>query len=442
MKAAGNLRIMVDKAKRTGLGHIFGANTINQVIAFISNFVLVRILSKSEFGVYGYAFNIYSFFALANGFGIESACMQKCSEAASDVQKTDSYLKFGILFGSGVNILLGGIIGISAISVSFSLKGADRLLLLFAVMPLVTTMFNCMQTYFRYNLLNVAYAKCSVINTVLILIGSVAGAYLFESEGLIVFRELAMMISVIIGIIVYRFPLTRVFKAIAISLVEKLDMLKLAGISMLNIATGQLLYLIDVFLIGVVISDELIVASYKAATIIPNALLFIPSALVVYIYPYFVQKQDDKQWVKQKFFTVIKYFAPVNAVISIGLVVCAPWIIRLVFGSQYLDAVPAFRILCVSYFFSATFRKIIGNLLVTQRKLNVNFWTGVMEGLLNIISNWILIHLFGAIGAAVTTLIICIVSSVVQICYFLHYLNKTVEKEKQINHEDESEVGE
>lgn len=201
-------------------------------------------------------------------------------------------------------------------------------------------------------------------------------------------------------------------------------MLKIAFISMLNIATGQLLYLLDVFLIGILIPNELIVASYKTATIIPNALVFIPSALVVYIYPYFAQHQNDKKWVKSKFLTVLKYFVPFNAVLTLGLVVFAPLIIKILFGAQYLDAVPAFRILSVSYFFSASFRKIIGNLLVTQRKLKVNFWIGVMEGVLNLISNWILISFMGAIGAAITTLVICIVTSVISLSYFLHLLKK------------------
>lgn len=237
-----------------------------------------------------------------------------------------------------------------------------------------------------------------------------------------------MLLSVVIGIVVYHFPVTRIIRSAKISLAEKMDMIKLAAISLVNTATGQLLYLIDVFLIGLIISDELIIASYKTATIIPNALLFIPSALVIYIYPYFARNQKDKVWVKEKFFLVLKYFAAFNALISVILVLFAPLIIRILFGSQYLDAVLAFRILSVSYFFSATFRKIIGNLLVTQRKLNVNFWVGIMEALLNMISNWVLIHLFGPTGAAVTTLIICLVSSIVLMLYFVQYLNREIKK--------------
>ena len=414
-----------DKAARTGFGHIFGANTINQVFVFASNFILIRILSKGEYGIYSYAFNIYSFFALAIGFGMESACMQVCSEKMKGNGDADRNMRFGILFGSGFNLILGVFIILGALFLPLPLAGVAEVLWLFALMPFVTSLFNLAQTYFRYQLMNVEYSKCSVLNTALILAGSVAGAVLLKTPGLIVFREAAMLVTVLLAVWIYRFPLARILKAARISVREKIDMLKIAAISMLNIATGQLLYLIDVFLIGMLISDELVVASYKTATIVPNALLFIPTALVVYIYPYFAQKQDDKAWVKEKYFLLLKYFGLFNILVSVMLIILAPLIIRILFGAQYLDAVTAFRILSLSYFFSATFRKTTGNILVTQRKLHVNFWIGVMEGVLNIISNWFLILFMGAVGAAVTTLIICVVSSAVSVGYFVTYLNKS-----------------
>lgn len=414
-----------DKAARTGFGHIFGANTINQVFAFASNFILIRILSKGEYGIYSYAFNIYSFFALAIGLGMESACMQVCSEKMKGNGDADRNMRFGILFGSGFNLILGVFIILGALFLPLPLAGVAEVLWLFALMPFVTSLFNLAQTYFRYQLMNVEYSKCSVLNTALILAGSVAGAVLLKTPGLIVFREAAMLVTVLLAVWIYRFPLARILKAARISVREKIDMLKIAAISMLNIATGQLLYLIDVFLIGMLISDELVVASYKTATIVPNALLFIPTALVVYIYPYFAQKQDDKAWVKEKYFLLLKYFGLFNILVSVMLIILAPLIIRILFGAQYLDAVTAFRILSLSYFFSATFRKTTGNILVTQRKLHVNFWIGVMEGVLNIISNWFLILFMGAVGAAVTTLIICVVSSAVSVGYFVTYLNKS-----------------
>lgn len=430
MKTSKRIMAIVQKAINTGFLHVFGANTINQIFSFASSFILIRILSKEEYGIYSYAFNIYSFFALAIGFGMESACMQICSEKMRVNMNADAYIKYGIKFGSYFNIILGVLIILTSFFLPLPLEGTNQVLWLFAFLPFLTSLFNFAQTYFRYNLMNIKYSNCSIFNTVLILIGSVIGAIFFKTAGLIISRELAMLLTVCFAVIVYKLPIKQILKSAQISIKEKIDILKLAIISMLNIATGQLLYIIDVFLIGILIADELVVASYKTATIVPNALLFIPTALVVYIYPYFVQKQDDKRWVKDKYCILLKYFGLFNALISILLIIFAPLIIFVLFGKQYLDAVPAFRILSASYFFSATFRKITGNLLVTQRKLHVNFWIGIMEGSLNILGNWILIHFIGEIGAALTTLIISIVSSFVSTVYFMLYLTGDLSREK------------
>lgn len=428
MDFANKMKDNIKTLLHTGFGHIFIANVVNQVISFISGFILIRVLTKTDYGIYSYAFNIYSFIALVNGFGVESACLQVCSENRNDRMKCNSYMRFGFLFGSCFNIILGSVIVFVARFFPFAINGTAEIFVLFACLPFLTTIFNLVQAYFRYNLLNAEYSKNSVVNTALILLGSVFGAFLFNAAGLIVFRECAMLLSIGIGIYCFRLPLKEILNAIKLTVSEKRDIFKIAGISMLNIATGQLLYLIDVFLIGIMISDAMVVASYKTATIIPNALLFIPTSLAIYIYPYFAEKQNDKRWVKQKFYSILKYFAPFNALISVGLIIFAPLIIQILFGKQYLDAVPAFRILSLSYFFSATFRKIIGNLLVTQRKLKVNFWLGITESVLNIISNTILIYFYGAIGAAITTLLICIISSFISMVYFLRYLNKEIHR--------------
>ena len=61
---------------RTGFFHIFGSSVINKIIAFMSSIVLVRILTKQEYGVFTYAWNIYSIVLLFNGMGTDSGVLQ------------------------------------------------------------------------------------------------------------------------------------------------------------------------------------------------------------------------------------------------------------------------------------------------------------------------------------------------------------------------------
>ena len=40
---------------KTGFFHIFGSNVINKILAFLSSVILVRILTKTEYGAFTYA---------------------------------------------------------------------------------------------------------------------------------------------------------------------------------------------------------------------------------------------------------------------------------------------------------------------------------------------------------------------------------------------------
>ena len=54
------IRWIIDK----GAVHILGTNVVNKVLSFFTNIFIVRFLTKSEYGIFGYANNIISFFLL------------------------------------------------------------------------------------------------------------------------------------------------------------------------------------------------------------------------------------------------------------------------------------------------------------------------------------------------------------------------------------------
>ena len=53
---------------------------VNKIIGFFSSTILVHVLSKGEYGVFTYAWNIYSIIVIFSGLGMDSAIIQLCSE--------------------------------------------------------------------------------------------------------------------------------------------------------------------------------------------------------------------------------------------------------------------------------------------------------------------------------------------------------------------------
>lgn len=418
-----NLNTIINKLKETGFMHIFGSSIINQMVSFLSGIILVRIISKVDYGIYSYTNNIMAFFLLFSGFGIVSGVLQICSEQQNNPNLALKIYKFGFRIGFFVNILLSLIIFVFSVFVELPIRGANELLSIMSILPLFTIFYELIQIYFRYNRFNKKYSYFASTNTIIILIFSIIGAVLWSVRGLIVFRYFGYIVSIIIGVLILRFPFRKIYKRENSTEVNKSDLYKLSFISMANNATGHLIYILDIFIIGLIIPNETIIASYKVATIIPNALVFIPGSLMVYLYPYFAQHNGDKQWVKEKFHLILKYFGLFNLLISTVLIIFAPIIISLIFGEQYLDAVLPFRLLSLGYLISSTFRKVVGNLLVTQRRLKFNFWLGIFEGILNIIFNIILVTSFGSVGAAVSSLIVVTLSSIIGVRYFIKVIS-------------------
>lgn len=414
---------------QTGLFHIFGSSVINKVISFLSNVVLVKILTKGEYGVFTYAWNIYSIVLLANGLGMESSVLQICSEQKDNEEYTNKVCNYASRFGVKFDIVLTGILIGIALFAPLKISGAKELLFFLCLLPMLQLLFNLTTCYLRAQKRNQDYARLSMINTALVFCVSAGGALLFREKGMVLGYYAAYSISIIIG---FFFMHVKLFeKGEKLTSEEKGAVRSIAFVSMCNNGLSQLMYLLDVFVLGVVAPQEEILASYKVATIIPSALTFIPSSLVVYVYPYFAEHREDGRWCLDKYKKIVASLGSVNVVISAGLAFLAPLIIEIFFGKQYLDALPIFRILAVNYSISGTFRILSGNLLITQRKLKFNLLVAIVSGSVNVIADFLFIQWWGAIGAAIATVTVVVVSSVMSTTYLIYTFKKDASMKEQ-----------
>ncbi|MBS6798853.1 MAG: oligosaccharide flippase family protein [Firmicutes bacterium] len=412
----------INKLLNTGFFHVFGSNVINKVLGFISSVFIVRLISKADYGVYTTALNHLSFFLLLSGMGMVSAVLQLCSENAKNRNKNLEIYEYGSSIGIKFNLLLGVAILIFTFFSNSNIEGANKILSWLAFIPFFEGINEFQKIYFRSNLDNRSYAFSNSMGAFLVVVCSVSGAFISGVKGLIAGRYVAAILIAIITKICLKGPVK--FKTSPTKNIEKKVLYKISMISMANNGISELLYLFDILIIGEVMGSSTAVADYKIAIIIPTALIFIPASVCIYIYPYFSMNKDNGEWVKRNFDLLIIVMGIINVVISITLIIFAPFIIELVFGKQYLSAVSMFRISALNYFFSGTFRIITGNLLVTQRKLKFNFYASIIAGLVNLVSNYVFINIMGPIGAAWTTLGISFFSGIIYTFYFYKVIKK------------------
>ncbi len=420
-KSSLYIKKILSKLGSTGFFHVFGSAAINKVISFASGFILVRLITKSDYGIFSYANNILSFFLIACGLGAVSGMLQMCSEKRDEDEKKQIYA-YASRSSFLANCCLSVIILLVAFFVPLKIDGSNVCLCMLAFLPLFSYTYEMQAFYLRTQHRNKEYSYSNTFSTAIIFLLSCVLSYFFHVKGLIASKYIAFAISIVF--VWWRFhidyPITKKYR---LSPEIKRQFWGISLISMLNNGLSSLMYLLDIFVLGNAIPDSTVIASYKIATNIPTALAFVPAAFVTYIYPYFALHREDKAWVRKKYVLVCVALAVFCSLIALVMFLFAPLILKLLFGSQYLDAEPCFRVLSISFVISAVFRTLPGNILVTQRKLRFNMFTAMFSSVVNIILNVIFVNKWQSIGVAYATLITVIITGILDTGYLTYILN-------------------
>jgi O-antigen/teichoic acid export membrane protein len=173
-----------------------------------------------------------------------------------------------------------------------------------------------------------------------------------------------------------------------------------------------------------VLNDSAILADYKVAATIPSACLFIPGSLTIFFYPKLVKAFSESRAAGgSQLKNLVKVYLGVNGVITLGMLVCAPLIIWIIFGQKYMNVVPIFRILSVNYL-AASLRNLTSHVFAVLKKVKANLFFSIASGVLNICLNLLLIPVLGSPGAAIATLTVTCVILMLNGIYLIRYLKE------------------
>lgn len=427
------IKIIVNRLKTAGFTNVFGASVINKVLLLVTNMLIVRIVTKADYGYYSFAFNIISIIVIVSDIGTRGTRLQYCCETEDRVERKAITL-FLLKVGTISNIAFVIATFLYATFCPLSIPQAKTPLQLLSFFFLFQFFYD--QACYRYRIEkdNRRFALLTNINTIAYFAFSCVGAYFLGIPGLALGRYLAFLIPIIVCLIFINGErsnnLIEAEKSFVLSSEKKKSMIKYGLLIMITNCVSSVLHYFDTLLVGIVIADELVLADYKVAVTIPNALNFIPAACITFIYPYFVKHKDDYAWLKKNTRRVQLGLAIPSILIAVGGSIFAPLIMRLVFGAQYESAASIFVVLMITYVFTALFRTVYGNILAMMHKVKANFILSSAECAINIVLDVVLIKRYGSIGAAYATLVITVLSSLLSGFYYRHCLKQLNTQEK------------
>ena len=425
-----DIKNKLHKLVKTGFFSIFISNVFSKVIVFLGGIIIVRILSKEDYGIYSYIVNCIAMLCILEDFGASNATMQLLNEENDNLTRKKAFLKYGIKMGLLASLISVILIMLSPWFYPFTIEEARKLTPILFLMPVLTTIYSFINAVLRSNLKNTRFAIVQIVATVAHYVYIIPLILVFGVFGGIISQYFTYATILIIGIIVsYKYFIIK-GKEENLSKSEKSGFLKLALATQFNNAIDKLLIILDVFLIGLLISNSEQIANYKTATIIPQAIGFLPACVAMYIVPYFVRNNKNYKWIKKNYNRLIRYGMAFYGIITLMLFMFAKFIVTIVFGTQYIESVTIFRILIIGFFFSATYKIPTSNILYTMRKVRFNIIITTISGIVKLIFNILFINKFGIIGAAITTTGVMILNSIISRIYFMKSIKEGVKNEK------------
>ena len=157
--------------------------------------------------------------------------------------------------------------------------------------------------------------------------------------------------------------------------------------------------------------DSTAVGIYEVAVKLTEPLSFLPGVIIGSLFPAIVNMRgvDPAQYKKR-----LKALTVLCLSISFGLVVilfiCAPFIIKLLFGSAFIDSVYVLRVYVWTNLGTVA-TSLIYNYFITENKTKAYLFFTVFGATINVGANAVMIPILGMVGAAYATLLtlICII---------------------------------
>ena len=387
----------IKTAFSAGMFHLFSSSVIIQGLAFIQIIIVARLLNPSDIGHIGVMFAVIGFVSVIAGLGLNTAVLKYVSEPITRTEK-EKILFHSLVWTAAVSILISSIVFIGTFIRGILADEIALYYLRFLVWTIpVTAIFSIVICYFHAEkqIRTMAYIELS--QKVMVFIAVIIAVYFFALTGY-VFANI--LVSFIIGLFSVFLLRKRIKKFEFDKHLTKM-MFKFGGFSFLANSFALVVTTADILCVSYLLKDPSLVGFYVIAVSLVRGVQLIPRSIMRTAFPYISEISGDTQATKNLYFSLLKKMALLMGFVCLVVYILGGKIVLLAFGTEYLHSVPIFNVLVIGLFFWSV--GISGDFLLARGKPNLNFYTVVIEGIINIILNIIFIQQMGIIGAAWAT---------------------------------------
>lgn len=380
------------------------------LISLATNIWMARYLGPENFGSLSYIISFVGIFSFLAGLGIYNILIR---DLVKYPEKRDELLgtSFGLLIMSGTLTVL--LIAILTIIFESSPLIKTLIILYSTVFLLIPT--NVISYYFQAT---VQAKKNALIQIIGVTTVSIIKGYLIISGKGIIWLTSTFVLDYLLGSIlcILTYKQTGLsIKKWKFNRVLAQDLLKASWFLMLSSAASYILVRIDQVMVKHYLG-ETSVGIYAVAVKLSEIWYFVPGLICASLFPAIINaKKTNMEIYFKRLKKLYLFLGGTATLIAIPITLLAPWLIKILYGNEYMPATSILQI----YIWSGIglfLNSAIVQYFTAENRLKLIFFYNLSAVIINIVLNLILIPAIGLTGAAWSTLISY---SVVPIMFFI-----------------------
>lgn len=409
--------------------HIFISTIFLKIVQFILGILIIRLLTKEDYGNLSFAFSITQLIVPFSGAGLYLSLLH-----FGPIQKTyeDKLKLFTHTMRRGfvASLVIMALIILFAGLLSVRMPGSLQYLRLFSFYVISYYLFYSLISLLRIKKRNKGYAAALLGNSVLVFGLSLLGVFLGGGPGYAIGFVTAPAITALLLLFTLKYRDKErygLFSPAGDLPVKKWDYTKYGLYAGLGNIASQMAWQLDTIMIGILIAQSTEVAVYRAASLIPFSLVFIPSVFMQTDFVYIAEKFEQKKYLIAYYKKYLLVFSLITATV-LGVWYAAGSRIVGIFGPEYREALPLINVLMINVFSTFLLRVPLGNMLAAVGKASWNSYSAFAMLFINLLLNLWLIPVYGVFGAAYATVASIGLSSLLNLVLFMIYLQKLDKK--------------
>jgi O-antigen/teichoic acid export membrane protein len=396
---------------------VLSGNIIAQGIGFLAIIIISRDLGPKQYGVFSLLLAIFTVAVQISDFGVSTSYVKYVSE---NILKAKEIFVTVILSKVILSLLVITTLYFSAGLISdffFESREYKRLIEIIAIAILFHAFFAVIMSHFQAVQNFKIFAYLNIAHNFLKLLSVVIVAFAFSQEKHLEYFIITYAFVVVPFILVISLKNYKLFRYIKqFDFNYFIQIYKLGFWVFLSSLAVMVIMRLDMMMLQKM-STSLEVGYYSIAMNLAMIFPLITASLVTTLLPKmneFLKNHTVKDY-------VLRVLSKTKYVVAILIVMelLSPFVIKLLFGEQYAESISVFQILLVAF----TFGVIINPISLVMYSINKVYLLTIMNWVqlpLNYFGNLLLIPIWQADGAAVSTIILRILGGL----YIVFYLIK------------------